>query len=234
MAVAFDAVGPSSAGQSLAITVSSSSTSWSHTCTGSNRILIVGIAIGAGLNDGTTALACTYNSVSMTSLGLVHNNAPDHIGFVQMFGLIAPATGANTVLATWTGADTNSGSFNAGSLSFTGCDQVTGWGTAQTASGQSHTSSVAVTAATGDMVTSIAGAGSAFSSSNQTVRWMANLSGASGGGNGIGDTAAGAASVTMSQNVSSLDDWGIVAVQIKQAAGAAASIPDINMAVQRN
>lgn len=231
MAVAFDAVGPSSAGSNSAISATSGTAGWSHTCSGTNRILIVGIAVGAGVNDGTSAFSVTYNGVAMTSLGKVHNNN-DQLGFVQLFGLINPPTGPNNVSVNWTGADTASGQLNAGSISFTGCDQTTGWGTAVTAFGNGTTPSCVVAAATGDYVVDVVGTGTGVTSSTQTNKWLSNGNSFSGGGNGAGSIAAGATSVTMQYTVGT-DFWGIIGVRILAASAAAAPIPNINMAVQR-
>lgn len=210
VAVAFDAVGPSvagSGGSSLA------STSWSHTCTGSNRVVVVGVAVGVQPDAGVTATA-TYNSVSMTSLGLVHSDN-SNAGFVQLFGLVNPPTGAQTVLVTPSATAT----LSAGSISFTG---ASGFGTAVTAFGSSAAPSVAVTGTTsGNMVVDAACCGSTagFSSSTQTNRWLKNTDGATGAGDGAGSTAAAGGSVTMSYAITS-DFWGVVAVEVIAATNA--------------
>lgn len=215
MAVAFDAVGPSSAGQ----TGTGTSVSWSHTCTGSNRILIVGAAVGC-LSDAITTTA-TYNGVSMTSVGSrVLTNNQVNSGYVQMWSLIAPATGANTVQIT---ASASVDAFSAGSTSFTGVDQTTPLGTPATAFGSSTTASVAVAGTTsGNMIVDAACLGSAFSSSGQTRRWQRNTNTTTGAGNGAGSTAAAGGSVTMSE-IGTADWWGIIAVEVLAAAAAASS-----------
>lgn len=73
-----------------------SGTSFSHTCTGSNRLLLVGVQ-SAVRSD----LAVTYNGVSMTKLASYEGTTVNN----YMFGLLAPASGSNSVAITWTGAD---------------------------------------------------------------------------------------------------------------------------------
>ncbi len=108
MAIAHDA--NSSANDSETNTLS-----WSHTCTGSDRALVV----HAANNGGLTVSSVTYNSVSMTAVasGIANGNAN-----CQNWILVAPATGSNTVLITYSG----SGNFlTSGASSYTGVDQST-------------------------------------------------------------------------------------------------------------
>jgi len=83
MAILFDA---SSGG-----VASSTSLTYSHTCTGSNRILFVGILTG-GTNDIVTGV--TYGGVSMSQV----NKQVATNGYMYSYILIAPATGANNVV----------------------------------------------------------------------------------------------------------------------------------------
>lgn len=204
MVVAFDAVGPGSGGGGTTASAGATSATWSHTCTGSNRALVVGVAIGLG-GAGTTT--CTYNSVAMTSLGLIASNNQTS-GYCQLFGLINPASGANTVAITTTTA-----SIAGGSVSFTGAGS---FGTAVTAAG-AGTPSVAVTGTTsGNMVVDVACNGAAITSSNQTQRWLRNNNLDTAAGNGASSTAAAGGSITMSY-VTTADWWGIVAVEVLAA-----------------
>lgn len=102
MAIAFDAkaFGTSSGG-------SVSSLTFSHTCTGTNLVLVVGIKTPAGVS-------VTYNSVSMTEIDSV--GASDRA--TRLFLLIAPATGAHNVVVSG-----GTGAYDAVSASYTGCKQ---------------------------------------------------------------------------------------------------------------
>jgi hypothetical protein len=66
--------------------------SWSHTCTGANGLLIVGVL------GGTTNItkSATYNGVAMTKIGPSRILTDNH--YMTLFFLLAPATGANTVV----------------------------------------------------------------------------------------------------------------------------------------
>src|SRR4051794_35695390 len=117
MAVAFDAVGPSSAGAS---STASTTGAWSHTCTGANRCLFVGVAAGVS-PDGAIPATATHGGGPMTSAGLVRSNSSNR-GWVQLCSLTGPATGASTVVVT-TSAGTST--LAAGSVSFTGVHPTT-------------------------------------------------------------------------------------------------------------
>ena len=102
MAVAFDAA-------SVATQASGSTLSWSHTCTGSNRLLTVAVH---WLDTGVTVSSVTYAGTGMSSVGKVNNGT----GLVtELFRLVAPATGANTVAITMSATAT----FIGGAISFT-------------------------------------------------------------------------------------------------------------------
>lgn len=202
MAVAFDAA-------SVAQNGTTSPFTWSHTATGSNLIVFVALATGT---DAAT-LAVTYGGTSMTSISKIHSNN-SNVGFVQLFGLKAPASGASTVSVSGN-AGNNTGGF---SISFNGADQTTGWQNTATAFGSSTTPATTVTSATGNMVLSTVCNGSSITSANQTSRGINNHDGASGAGNNGISTAAGAASVAMGW-VALSDFWAIIGVDVI-AAGA--------------
>ena len=209
MAVAFDAVGPSSAGGGTANGSPSTSTSWSHTCSGTNRVVVVGVAVGVN-PSGSVTTSVTYGGTAMTSVGKVGSNN-NTLGYVQLFSLVNPPTGASTVAVSASVVTYISG----GSISFTGASGV---GTAVTAFGSSTTPTATVTGtASGGMVVSAACCGSPIASSAQTGRWLKNTNNNTAAGNGAGATAPAGGSVTMSHTVTS-DWWGIVAVEVLAAA----------------
>jgi len=213
VAVAFDAVGPSSAGGGTTGATTATTASWSHTCSGVNLVVVVGVAIGANPSGSVTTTA-TFGGVSMTSLGLVAANNQT-AGYVQLFSLVGPATGASTVALTVSTAST----ITAGSVSFTGASGV---GTAVTAFGSSTAPSVTVTGTTsGNMVVDAVCTGTAVSSSTQTPRWLKNTNGATAGGCGASATAAGGGSVAMGYAITN-DWWGAIAVEVLAAAAATA------------
>lgn len=185
--------------------------SWSHTCSGSDRVLFVGIS---HYDSSDTVSGVTYNSVAMTAVpsGATNNGQ----FYVSLWYLIAPATGSNTVSVTFTGGVFD---FKAGSVSFTGADQTTPLGTAVTATGSSTTPSVTVTSATGEIVLDtlvIVHSGTLTVDGSQAQRW--NGTGGSGFIKGGGSTESGAASTTMSWSNSTSQDWAIVGVPVKPVA----------------
>lgn len=88
MAIAFD-VASSASGSPSATPLE-----WAHTCTGANGLLLVGVQC-----QDNTVSGVTYNGVAMTLLDSDLVNST-----VSMFGLKAPATGANTVSIAYTGS----------------------------------------------------------------------------------------------------------------------------------
>ena len=115
MGVAFNAVGPSSSGA----TVSSNDTlTWNHTCGASATYLLAGVTVD-GAPDSDWTITATYNSVSMSSLGVVHADNADN-GYLQVFALASPPTGsAYQVKISASGTGTPAGA-NGGSILFTG------------------------------------------------------------------------------------------------------------------
>lgn len=176
--------------------------------------------MGDGSGSATTGV--TYNGVTLTSVAKVHSNNTAGAGYVELFRLIAPATGANTVVAT---TSASVGSISAGSVSFNGVDQTSPLGTAQTAFGNSDTVSVAVpSTATGNMVIDAACAGAGFTADTQTLRWRRNTDTLTGAGNGTQSTAAGTgSSVTMSHSIPT-EWWAAIAAEVRVVGSSGSTI----------
>jgi hypothetical protein len=107
MAIAPDATGGSRG-------TSTTSLTYSHTCTGSNLLLLVGGFLSAG--DVITGV--TYAGVSMTQL-IKQITSVSSYG-VYMYGLLAPNTGANNVVI----SASSSGVIDGSSTSYTGVKQT--------------------------------------------------------------------------------------------------------------
>jgi len=198
-------VGPGSAGASVA---GGSSLSWTHTVSGTSRLLTVGIAVGSGTDSGLS-LSAAYNGVAMTSAAIVHSNNQT-AGFTQLFYLVNPPMGAYTVQVMLAGGTAD---LEGGSVSFTGVNQTTPLRNAATNFGAGTSASMTVSSAAGDMVVDVVANGSAITSSGRTLGWLKNQNGNSAGGNAAQSTAAGASSVTMSYAVMS-DWWGIIGADV--------------------
>ena len=203
--VAVDAVGPGS------MVTNISTMSWNHTCSGSNRLLVVGIAMGTSSSDASAVLSVTYNGTPMVSAGKRHAN-DQSAGFGQLFYLVAPPTGTHTVTVTETGY---SGYYTleGGSTSFTGVNQTTPGQNTVSSIGSNPNPTLSVTSASGHMVVDVVVDGSAISTSGQTLEWLNNDNGNTGGGNAAQSTAAGAPSVTMSYTAVS-DWWAMIGMDV--------------------
>lgn len=84
---------------------------WSHTCSGSDRLLVVG---AISLNDTVTGV--TYNGVSMTFIGKTSYPGSARQG-VAMYYLLNPASGTNTISVN------GSGNVSGFATSYTGVQQ---------------------------------------------------------------------------------------------------------------
>jgi hypothetical protein len=217
VAVAVDAVGPSSAGATL-VTGGALPLTWSHTCSGSNIVLIVGVATGATTTTQNSATTnATYGGTAMTAMGLVHG-AGSTFGYSQMFYLLGAPAGTATVSVT---VSASPAGLSAGSVSFTGAGSL---GTAVTASGAGTAPAVSVTGTTvGNMVTAVLGLGNAsgVTSSPQTIQWKRATNGSSSDGAAAQSTVAAPGGAQSMSFVMPTDDWGITAVEVKAAAAVA-------------
>jgi hypothetical protein len=220
MAVAFDAVGPGATGAN-----GTSPLTWTHTASGTNRAVIVGVSQMNG-SFTTGNVSVTYGGTGMAFLGAIESDAIDGqspAGVAWLFGLANPPTGAQTVSVS---RSTGSFSFIGGSISFTGVDQTNPFDTAVTASGDNSAGNLpptkVVTSTTGDMVVDVAVDGSDLDGATGTQRWIKNVNTSTGAGNAAQSTYPGAASVTAKYNTTTgVDWWGMVAVNIKQVAAPA-------------
>lgn len=123
-------------------TENAASLSWSHTCSGSNR----GLLIGSGNWDDDTFSQHTYNSVALT---LERTDGDTTTTTSRIGSLIAPATGSNTATVEFS---VGTPDIVAGALSVTGANQtdlVTG---ATGSTGTAQVPSDTVTSDSNDLV----------------------------------------------------------------------------------
>ena len=112
MAIAFDAATPSANNLGISVT-------FSHTCTGSNLILIA--AVSAAVNNSSQVVSTiTYAGAGMTKIDSQLDTATN-FRHTELWYLIAPATGANNVIVTY-GVEP-SDFFSVGVASYTGVKQ---------------------------------------------------------------------------------------------------------------
>lgn len=225
MAVAFDAVGPSSSGTGSA----TSPLTWSHTCGASATEILVGATIFTGGSNLITAV--TYGGQALSLVGFIPGNNGT-AGGIALYHRSNPLTGLNTVSVTFTGGANT----NAGSMSFTGSSAL-GTPVTNFSNATSVSASVSNTV-TGGIVAAVASFGgtglNTFSGTNGVaVQWQHPGSGGSGSDNGVGGTVTstgGGVSQTVGFSDTGTDFWGIVAVEV-QPAGAAVVLRSIPVAI---
>jgi len=111
MAIAFDSATPHTADLSF-----TGSYTFSHTCTGSDRYLIVEAT--TILTTGGSVTGITYNGVSMSLLEGGSVNSGDY--YTHVYGLANPASGSNNVVITYSSSD----AVLATAISYTGVNQA--------------------------------------------------------------------------------------------------------------
>lgn len=192
--------------------VQASSLSWSHTigAGGSNRFLLVGISIRDS-NPPDTVSSATFAGQNLTFIGRKSYNRDASI---EMWYLLNPPTGTNTVTVTLTGTADLVG----GATSWTGVNQASPLGTFASAGGGFNTTpSVEVSSTAGEVVVDVATRPDSCVGNNtvgpgQTQRW--NRCQTPGDTRGLGSSESGASTVTMSWTIGS-EVWAIGAVPIK-------------------
>jgi hypothetical protein len=196
------------------------SNTFAHTVAGSDRVLYVFVT--TRFSDTVTAV--TYNGDALSQIATV-NNSPDNLVSACVWRLIAPDTGTNNVVVTFSAARTG----ECTAVSLTGVHQTTPEGTPATGSdvsgGGFTNPSVVVSSATGELVVDCVGLQNDSTSKTLTVGAdQTQLEQGSVGTTtsivGAVSTEPGAASVTMSWTPSTADDWAQVAVPVKPSAAA--------------
>lgn len=94
MAIAFDAATDGG------LVVPGTSLTWSHTCSGSDRLLRVGVRSTQSITDNVTGV--TYNGVALTLIGRVNGGGGFEPRTVSLWELVNPASGAHDVVVSGT------------------------------------------------------------------------------------------------------------------------------------
>ncbi|MCA9145020.1 MAG: DUF4347 domain-containing protein, partial [Planctomycetales bacterium] len=189
------------------------SDTFSHTTSGADRLLLVGISFG---NDKeTSVLSVTYNGTALQLVG-TKDNADTSSARVEIWSLIAPDLGAHNVTVNY--SDNKHEGATIGAMSFNGVDQTVALGAFASSQGNSGALSTTIASRSGEIVFGVA----AFDSNSdvnfapgagQTEQWDAFQERA----NGTGTTEAGAASVVTSWTTPSTGKWAVGGVSIKEA-----------------
>lgn len=224
--IAFDAASSANTGTGTA-----NSLTWAHTvgALGTNRILIVGVSIRNSSSQSVSSV--TYNGAGLNLVGQTTNSTNAR---VEIWRLIAPATGTHNVVVTLSAA----ARFVGGAASFSGVSQTPAlaFGSYFSATGNTTTPTVNVTGvAQGQLVVdTIANANLGTATlapcvgAGQTQRWSDRTTNSTAGNNtpGAGSTETGpvgGGTVTMSWRLEGCSgtnnrQWAIGAVVLKQGA----------------
>ena len=213
------AVDSSSSGSATLAGTGSPTLSFSHTttATGTNRLLIVGVSVNI-TNAPTTALtAVSYNGAALTFAG-AHNDA-GKTRRVEMWYLLAPASGANPVVVTINVPAAVNVGVVAGATTFTGVDQTVPVGSFVFADGAAggNTQLDAPSVVNGMILDTLAtdGTQTVTVSAPQVQAWNVQQGNNTNPGvNGTASTRTGAPSVPISETFSGTSNWSLGAVSI--------------------
>lgn len=186
--------------------------SWSHTCTGSDLVLMLSVS----KNNGASALGTnTYNGVAFSAGADTGESASNDRAWVRY--LEDPATGANTVVCNLA----SSGFYSNGyaTMSFTGASTIGGTA-AGTGSGTSLSKTPTVVGAAGYVVDSAAmnAQGVASATGGQTVVLNNRINNRP---NSISYLAHSGSNVAMTWSNTVSGSWSHAAVEVQEATGTA-------------
>lgn len=117
---------------SLSASIPNDNYTLAHTCSGSDRFLLVAVYT----SGGGTISSITYAGTAMSAItSFVESGSVK----VYIYGLVNPASGNNNVVVTFTGSQSTGG---IDAYSFSGVDQTTGYGAIATLAGSAHTNSI--------------------------------------------------------------------------------------------
>lgn len=192
--------------------VKSSSLTWIHTVSGSDRILIVGVSI----NGNTTVSTITYRGQNLTRLATVNQGIQAR---ASLWYLLNPPTGSGSIIVTMSA----SASFVAGATSYTGVNQSNPLGTPATNNNTGTTATLNITSATNELVVDVIArrgdltTNPIIAGSGQTQYWNTRTANnnANTGVTGGGSSKAGTGSVTMAWTWPSSRDWAIAGISLK-------------------
>ncbi|MFZ2992546.1 MAG: hypothetical protein WA061_02410 [Microgenomates group bacterium] len=187
--------------------VAATSTSWSHTCSGTDRILIVSALMGINL----TGLSITYNGVAMTQFATEQTNGKK----MATYYLVNPSSGINTISASWT---TSQATRWIG-YSATGVNSGTPLGTPVTSAGSGTAPNVDIGSNTDELGVGFAGVGGTTSvtftaGTGDNLRIQAPP-GANNGFMACLDTTGTSPTVNIRANTNASVTWEIIGVSLK-------------------
>ncbi len=184
-----------------------------------NRLAVVGVSMNITNNTGATVTGITYAGVAMTQLGS-HNDA-GNTERVEIWSLVAPATGAQNVIVTVNLPLAARVGVTAGVMTFDGVDQTVPLTAMVSNDGAAGTfSQLDIPSGTNQIVfdtLAITGADTVVKGPAATTISQWNLTSGNTGGSderGFGSTNVGAASVPMSETFGAASNWSVAGVSV--------------------
>ena len=188
-----------------------------HTTTATtNRVMIVGVSINITNNNAGQVTGMTWAGTPLALLG-AHNDAGG-TRRVEMWWLLAPASGANNLVVTVNTGGANLGVV-AGVTTFTGVDQTVPLGTFISADGATGAfSQIDVPSVVNGMVLDTLATGgnqTITPTAPQAAQWNATSGNNTNPGvRGVGSNRAGAPSVPMSQSFNGTSNWSYAGISL--------------------
>jgi hypothetical protein len=199
---------------SASTSVATTTLSWSHTVGASpDRLLLVGVSISAG----TAVSSVTWGAQPLSLVGA--QNGQSTQSRMELWSLVAPATGTATVTVTMSAAVV----FGAGARSFSDVDQTTPLGAFVGAGDNTTTPTATAASGAGELVfDTVAARGDAATltaDASQTPVWNFTTGSSPNDVIGAGSTKPGASTVTMAwtEGSGSGKSWAMGAVSIRPA-----------------
>ncbi|NND90634.1 MAG: DUF2341 domain-containing protein, partial [Granulosicoccus sp.] len=191
----------------------------SHTTSGTDRLMIVGVSLSP--KNGESVSSVTYNGSNLTLVGVIEETAGK--ARVELWQMVAPATGTHDVTVTFNAVVPEGAT--AGVMTFNGVDQTTPLGSFVSAEDKTGIASVNVSTEVGDLVFSTVAASSdslvnLSEASGQSEYWDLFQSMVEGAGS---TKVATSTSETMSWTFPT-NEWAIGGVAIKASTTPVASI----------
>jgi uncharacterized repeat protein (TIGR01451 family) len=221
--VAVDA--STSLGQEVRTTAATMTFSHTTAVLGLNRLLVVGVSMDTTNNTALTVSGITYGGTALTVWGKLSDGTKAER--VEMWYLIAPATGVNSVVVSFSGVTATAAGVVAGATTFTGADQTAPLRPFVSASDSGTTASLStlnVPSGVNEMVMdtlSINGSRTATLGATQIQAWAQNSGGTTSNTDvyGVSSTRSGAPSVPLSESFSGTSLWSMGAVSIRPSQG---------------
>lgn len=185
--------------------------SWSHTTSGTNRLLVISAMAWQDVAGTGTVSGVTYNGAALTKANATTGGAMR----AEVWYIKNPTIGTNTVVVTYTG---NTDARKASGVSFTNADQTSPLDASNVASGTSSPITLNLTTTTDNAT--IVDAATNFTTTALTigagqVSVRNDVTGSTGFAASYKGPASPATSYPMSWTKAGTDDWAIVAASFK-------------------